>query len=124
MGRRGPDDLEWKKVKEKVKKRDNNMDRMIRIVTPIEMVLLRRNAGSFLHILDPAHYLAVSEAPEECYNMNNIVILNRWSHSNLDNFKDPIDGHPITKEEAHQWWVRILKGNPKQYKELQDKGLI
>lgn len=124
MGRRGPDDLEWKKVKEEVKKRDKGIDRMVKIVTPIEMVKLRRNAGSFLYIIDPAHYLAVSEAPEHIYEKNNIVSLNRFSHSNLDNFRDPIDGHPISKEEVHNWWIRLLKADPKQYKYLQNKGLI
>ena len=124
MGRRDPDDLEWKKVKEEVKKRDKGIDRMVKIVTPIEMVKLRRNAGSFLYIIDPAHYLAVSEAPEHIYEKNNIVSLNRFSHSNLDNFRDPIDGHPISKEEVHNWWIRLLKADPEQYKYLQNKGLI
>ena len=124
MGRRGPDDLEWKKVKEEVKKRDKGIDRMLKIVTPIEMVKLKKNAGPFLHTLDPAHYLAVSERPDIYTMASNIITLNRYSHSNLDNFRDPIDGHPITKEEVHNWWVRLLKADPKQYKELQDKGLI
>jgi hypothetical protein len=59
-----------------------------------------------------------------CYDANNIVLLNRWSHSNLDNMKNPISGHSINKEQHRLWWERILKGNPLQYKYLKDKGYL
>ena len=123
-GRRGPDDQKWKDVKEVVFKRDNYQDRILKVITYKEYLLLKKNAGPLLSILDPAHYRAVSELPEATYWQENICILNRWSHSNLDSFRDPIDGHNISKEEVNNWWIRILKGNKKQYQELVDKGLI
>ena len=123
-GIRGPNDQKWKDVKEVVFKRDNYQDRILKVITYKEYLLLKKNAGSLLNILDPAHYRAVSELPEEIYNPNNIIALNRFSHSNLDSFRDPIDGHNISKEEVNNWWIRILKGNKKQYQELVDKGLI
>lgn len=123
-GRRSPSDQKWKDVKEKVFKRDNYEDRILKVITYKEYLLLKKNAGSFLNILDPAHYKAVSELPEAVYEECNIVSLNRFSHSNLDSFKDPIDGHNISKQEVEDWWVRILKGDKKQYQELVNKGLI
>lgn len=123
VGRRSSQDKEWQAVKEEVRKRDKG-DRILRVITPLEYLMLKKNAGYFLNILDPAHYIAVSDNPSLIYEKNNIVILNRFSHSNLDNFRDPITSQSITKEEAQKWWERILKGNKEQYEFLKDKGLI
>lgn len=116
--RRGPDDKEWKKVKEEVKKRDKGLDRMIRICTPVEFVILKRNAGPLLNILDPAHIIAVSENLSGTYLPFNIITLDRWSHTCLDEFKDPITGKNITKEEVNKWWKRLLHGDRKQEEEF------
>lgn len=123
VGRRSSQDKRWQEVKQKVRERDKS-DRMLRIVTPLEYVVLKKKAGPLINILDPAHYKAVSELPSECYTVSNICLLNRWSHENLDNFRDPVDGHPISKEEVRKWWERIIKSNKDQYQELKDKGLI
>ena len=123
IGRRSSQDKRWQEVKQKVRERDKS-DRMLRIVTPLEYVVLKKKAGPLINILDPAHYKAVSELPSECYTVSNICLLNRWSHENLDNFRDPVDGHPISKEEVRKWWERIIKSNKDQYQELKDKGLI
>lgn len=123
VGRRSSQDKRWQEVKQKVRERDKS-DRILRIVTPLEYVVLKKKAGPLINILDPAHYKAVSELPSECYTVSNICLLNRWSHENLDNFRDPIDGHPISKEEVQVWWERIIKTNKNQYQELKDKGLI
>lgn len=123
MHRRGPDDKEWKEVREKVRQRDK-VDRMLRIVTPVELILLKKKAGPLIHTLDPAHFLPVSARPDLCYKTYNIVLLNRWSHTNLDYYKHPITGEPITKEEVRKWWIRILKGNKSQYEYLKSLNLI
>ena len=123
IGRRSSQDKRWQEVKQKVRERDKS-DRMLRIVTPLEYVVLKKKAGPLINILDPAHYKAVSELPSECYTVSNICLLNRWSHENLDNFRDPVDGHPISKEEVQKWWERIIKSNKDQYQELKGKGLI
>ena len=43
-----------------------------------------------------------------CYNDKNVVLLNRYSHHNLDECCHPITGLPITKEEVDEWWKKIL----------------
>lgn len=122
--RRDSNDKKWKEVKKIVYDRDNKSCRLSRVLNVIEALTLQRNAKQFLQTIDPAHYLAVSERPDLCYDANNIVCLNRYSHSNLDSGKSPIDGHQISREEVHDWWLRILKGNEKQYNYLLDNELL
>lgn len=125
MGRRDQNDIQWKKVKDIVRKRDKNICRLIRILSIQEGFLLKKNAPfEFLNKLDPAHYLPVGQYPEECYNEDNIVLLNRYSHSMLDSFKNPLNGKNISKEEVNKWWKRILENDKRQYDNLIEKGLI
>lgn len=123
VARRSSNDKEWQAVKDKVFSRDKN-DRILRVLTMQEAILLKKNAGRFLNILDPAHYIAVSERPDLCYKSYNIVVLNRYSHDNLDRFRDPITAEPITKEDVQKWWERILKGDSVQYNYLKSKNLV
>ena len=122
--RRDSSDKEWKKVKDIVKDRDKNTCRLLRILSISEAFMLKRNAGSLLNTVDAAHYRPVSERPDLIYDPNNIVCLNRYSHSNLDDFKDPIDGHSILPEDAERWWRRILSFNKSQYSYLKTNGLL
>ena len=123
MYRRDSQDKEWQKVKEVVRKRDR-LDRLQKVLTPAEYSLVRRNAGPLIHTLDPAHSLPASKYPELIYKSYNIVLLNRWSHSQLDACRDPITGENISSEERDAWWIRILKGDTEQYEYLRYKGLI
>jgi len=122
--RRDSNDKEWKKVKDVVYERDDNKCRLTKVLNIIEALTLQRNAGPYLKTIDPAHYLAVSERPDLCYDENNIVCLNHYSHSNLDDCKSPIDGHHISMKEVDEWWKRILKGNEDQYNYLLENDLI
>lgn len=106
-GRRTSDDQEWKAVKERVSKRDRRVCRLVRVVTPAEMMTLRKNAGPFLQRLDPAHIMPVGAHVDLCYLDSNLVLLNHYSHSNLDNMLSPLDGRPISREERDKWWRRI-----------------
>ena len=116
-GRRTSADEQWKEVKDIVRKRDRNTCRLIRIVSIKEMMILKKNSPShMLKILDPAHILPVGSHPDYCYLTNNVVLLNHYSHSNLDNMKSPLDGKPISREERDSWWKRIAGDN--QYREL------
>lgn len=121
--RRDNSDLKWKEVKEKVFKRDKNC-RLCQILSSLEFLILKKNAGSMINCLDPAHYIAVSKRPDLCYKSYNICVLNHYSHSMLDDCKDPIDGHNIPEEEVQIWWDRILKGNSIQYNYLKKLDLI
>lgn len=121
--RRDSNDRQWQEVKDKVKARDK-VDRMLKTATPAEYLALKKKAGYLLGILDPAHYLAVSDRPDLCYKSYNIVLLNRYSHECLDSFKDPITGEPISKEDVRLWWERILKSDATQYNYLKSKNLV
>lgn len=106
--RRDSSDKQWKEVKERVRKRDRNKDRILRVLTVKESLLLQKNAPSvMLHKLDAAHIFPVSLYPDIMYNDANIVMLNRFSHEALDNLRDPITNEPISYEERQEWWKRI-----------------
>lgn len=124
MARRDSNDAEWKKTKRIVSKRDKGVCRLMMVVSAGEGLLLKRNSQGMLSVLDPAHYLPVSIRPDLCYDPDNIVLLNRYSHNMLDYSRNPITGEFIDSSETKAWWKRILQGNTKQYKALQDKGII
>jgi len=122
--RRDQDDKRWKDTRAKVYKRDTRC-RLLRVITPREYLELSRNAGpTRMTLMDPAHFKPVSSHPEFCYDVDNIVLLNRFSHEMLDSCKDPLSGKSITLEEREAWWKKILKSNKKQYEALIKKGLI
>lgn len=121
--RRDSNDKEWLETKEKVKQRDKK-DRMLKVVTVQEMMLLRKNGGHWLNQLDPAHINPVGRYPEWCYDPQNIVLLNHYSHSNLDSCRDPITGRQISAEERDAWWLRIIKGDKEQYEYLKEHGML
>ena len=114
------DDSEWREVANKVHKRDNEECQLLKVLTPEEKKELLSNAGGFIHTLDPAHVFRKSSYPHMKYDVGNIYLLNRYSHSNLDNQKSPINGKSITPMEAVIWWIRIV-GNTK-YAELLEKA--
>lgn len=124
MARRDSNDAEWKKTKRIVSKRDKGVCRLMMVVSAGEGLLLKRNSQGMLSVLDPAHYLPVSIRPDLCYDPDNIVLLNRYSHNMLDYSRSPITGEFIDSSETKAWWKKILQGNTKQYKALQDKGII
>ena len=106
--RRDSSDQKWQAVKARVKKRDGNKDRILRVLTVKEALLLQKKAPSvMLKRLDAAHLFPVSMYPDLMYNDANIVMLNRWSHSNLDELRHPITGDPISYDERQAWWERI-----------------
>lgn len=66
-------------------------------------------AGSFLlHQIDRAHVFGRGSNPHMKYDVDNVVWLNRWSHNNLDQSKDPITGKTISAEKVEQWWRYIV----------------
>lgn len=122
--RRSSKDTKWQEVKREVYDRDKGVCRLCKVLTAKEFLTLKKNAGSMIKNLDPAHYKAVSHRPDLCYEPNNICMVNHYSHSMLDDNKSPIDGTYITLEEVEAWWIRILKGNPAQYEYLEKLGVF
>ena len=59
-------------------------------------------------VLDAAHVFGKGAFPWMRFDEKNVVVLNRFSHSCLDNGKSPIDGKMITDDERKIWWKRIV----------------
>ena len=72
-----------------------------------------------LACLDHAHIFPVSLYPEIMYDPDNVVLLNRYSHHNLDDCKHPVTGEQIEKEEWDLYWKKIIGGT--KYNNLLEK---
>lgn len=118
--RRDSNDKEWTRVKKEVSDRDKGVDRIWKCLNLKEALILKKKGGVLLEKKDPAHIIAVSENENIMYEACNIVTLNRYSHEMLDSFRDPVDGHNITKKEAIQWWLRILGTDKRQYNDFME----
>mgnify|MGYP000850983147 FL=1 len=118
MRRRFSEDQQWQAVKKQVRERDRNRCRLLKVVTMKQAYKLQKNAGPLLARLDAAHIYPVSQNIPMTYEVNNIVLLNRWSHGMLDTCHDPITGEPITKDEVYAWWETIA--GSKQWQALQN----
>ena len=118
--RRDSNDKEWTRVKKEVSDRDKGVDRIWKCLNLKEALILKKKGGVLLEKKDPAHIIAVSENENIMYEACNIVTLNRYSHEMLDSFRDPVDGHNITKREAVNWWLRILGTDKKQYNDFME----
>ena len=118
--RRDSNDKEWTRVKKEVSDRDKGVDRIWKCLNLKEALILKKKGGVLLEKKDPAHIIAVSENESIMYEACNIVTLNRYSHDMLDSFRDPVDGHNITKREAVNWWLRILGTDKKQYNDFME----
>jgi hypothetical protein len=118
MGRRDSKDEQWAALKERVRRRDGNKDRIFRVVSVQEAMLIRKGAGRMLQKLDCAHIFPVGLYPELCYVDENVVLLNRYSHSLLDDMRDPIKGGSISKIEVYEWWEKIA--GKKQWSRLME----
>lgn len=115
--RRGPNDQRWKDVVEQVRARDGNKCRLMRILKVSEFAQLKSNAPrALLSTLDPAHVVQASKKPSMVYDEDNVVMLNRYSHQNLDHNRCPVTGRRLTRNQTHQWWARIV--GVQKYKEL------
>jgi hypothetical protein len=105
--RRDSKDEKWKEVKRLVNERDSHC-RLLDVITAKEYITLQKKARRLLSHCDPAHILPVSVYPHLCYVVENVILLNRYSHDMLDSCRSPITGEPITKEERDGWWKRII----------------
>lgn len=101
-------DEEWINLKSKLPQ-ECALIKALRIANRIAEIHEIYENGKFLvKHLDGAHVISRQKAPFMKYDIDNVVMLNRYSHSMLDFLKSPIDGTPITKEEQDEWWKFIL----------------
>ena len=98
--RRGSDDAQWQALKEKVKRRDHGC-RLIPLLSVKEFLIFQKNAKGQASHCDPAHIFGVGPFPHMIYMLENVVMLNRYSHDCLDDCRNPLTGERITKLERY-----------------------
>lgn len=101
-------DERWEYIKSGLGKSCRLIERLSELNLNDALIDLNNNAGWLLKTIDGAHYKSRSRYPFLVYYPDNVVPLNRYSHSMLDQYKDPISGEPISKEEHEEWWQLIL----------------
>ncbi len=113
-------DEKWEEVKSKLNlKRCLLVDFLIKTNQKDLLNELKRNAGPLLKIIDPAHVFPRSGYPYLKYDEDNIIPLNRFSHSMLDQGRDPIFGDRISQEMVKMYWKAFIRD--KKYPLLENK---
>lgn len=120
--RRSNNDLQWQETKRKVKERDHGLCRLCQVLTPGEYKESWNNceAKNLFQPTDCAHVDAVSIAPSEIYNTENIFFLCRRHHSSIDNLIDPITNCHMSQHKRWYYWWRIKVGSTDEYDESID----
>lgn len=116
-------DEEWDFLKKEVSERDKGSCRLVSFLqaeNSFEIIEeLKHNAGHLFYIIDHAHIIRRSVSPKLKYNPKNVILLNRYSHGNLDQYRHPITGSSIAAEEVENWWIFLVGEN--NYKELKEQ---
>ncbi len=112
-------DEKWEKVRDEVWERDNGKCQLIPKLTAGELTVFLEKSGHLKDTIDPAHIFGKGSYPYLKYDSDNVILLNRYSHSMIDIHRSPVDGKPITSEERVKWWIRIA--GAKRYMRLEDK---
>jgi hypothetical protein len=81
--------------------------RLLKALSAEERAEWQKNQNGFGGILDAAHVFGKGAFPWMRFDEKNVVTLNRFSHSCLDNGKSPLDGKAITDDQRKAWWRRI-----------------
>ena len=82
--------------------------RLLKVLTAEEFEEWEKNHNGLGNILDAAHVFGKGAFPWMRYMEKNVVTLNRFSHTCLDNGKSPINGKIISEEQRKEWWRRIV----------------
>jgi hypothetical protein len=110
--RRSKDDPQWQIVKKAVDARDKKQCRFMRCLSLKESHQFIK--GSEMTI-DRAHIFAASDCPELIYSVTNIASLTRFIHRRMDEYKSPLTGDFVQRNEHFYWWYRILKLSMEAY---------
>lgn len=100
-------DMELLKIYSEVDQRDSYECQLL-AKYPYAFQVIDYVWDGLLQQIDHAHVFGKGSYPELKYDPDNIVLLNRYSHSNIDQYRDPIIGDQITKEEREKWWIKII----------------
>jgi hypothetical protein len=113
-------DERWEALKALVRQRDGNKCQAMNtfsieeakefIAKPGQRSLGQGSLGG----LDCAHIVSRAIAPMDdlYYNSDNVVLIDRLFHKRLDEYKSPVTGESINKEDRDNWWKRII-GEPR-----------
>ena len=116
--RRDKNDADWQATKKTVIERDQK-DRTHSLPAKYALGVLSKAQKIGQLGLDCAHIYNVGKYPLLCYDPNNIVLINRYLHSCLDDFKSPLTRDSISLEEVMRWW-EMLAGKT-QWTNLQNE---
>ena len=103
-------DERWEEIKAGLGKNCRLAQRLYELGMNDALVDLNNNAGWLIKTIDGAHYKSRSRYPFLIYYPDNVIPLNRYSHSMIDQCRDPITGELMTKEDQEEWW-RFLLGD-------------
>ena len=102
-------DIQWEELKENLDFSECSLIKRLKEEQMYdEFYELQNNAGWLLKTIDPAHVFPKGGYPYLKYDLENVVPLNRYSHSCLDTMRDPISGEPIDKEKHELFWMFII----------------
>lgn len=102
-------DVKWEEVRQKVFERDKGRCRLLSLLSIKDLDTIKENDVNNLRtILDTAHIIPRSMSSNLYYNENNLILLNRYSHSLIDSYKHPITMLPITNIERDEFWIKII----------------
>jgi len=102
----------WQEVADRVWKRDKSQCRLLsklKIDNPdLYLFFIKNNMKSLYTKLDLAHIIPRSQSRLLYYEEENLILLNRVSHSLLDSYHNPITGEAINKVQRDEWWEYII----------------
>lgn len=106
-------DPKWRQVKAEVHKiygeRCFLETRLVQEGRKNDLAILKENAGPFFRELQCAHVIRKTRNQKVYYYLvDDIVLLNAYSHSMLDTFHCPLTGKKITEDEQRAWWIFLV----------------
>lgn len=104
-------DEEWEALKIFIHARDKSCRflQRLRLERPNDYKYMLQNyPPDLLSTYDLAHVIRRSKSKKLYYDKENIVLLCRAVHSNLDSYHHPITGVVISKTEVVDWWQWII----------------
>lgn len=114
-------DEKWELVREEAMERDDYSCQLCAQLSLEEYDALVAQVGlGVVHNIDPAHVFGKGSHPHIKYDVDNLVTLNRWSHSCLDSQKHPITGKMIAADEKRAWWILIIGED--RFKRLEERA--
>jgi len=105
-------DEKWENVSTLIWKRDNFECRFIKILNEEEKQSFDKLVSNYQREnLEVAHCISRAKSKKLYYELNNLYLINYFSHRSLDEFRSPLTGEAITTKEVVYWWKRIINND-------------